>query len=81
MVGLKGITDSEIHGGYILCDVDEFTQKATTVECQVQLLDLLPHKPLFSVGYSAVFHSHNLAVECEVTSIPHILQKKTGRKR
>lgn len=80
VVGLKGISDSEIHGGYILCDLEDFTQKATTVECQLQLLDLLPHKPLFSIGYSAVFHTHNLAVECEVMSIPHILQKKTGRK-
>jgi len=80
VVGLKGITDSDLHGGYILCDIENYTEKASTVECQVQLLDLLPHKPLFSVGYSAVFHSHNLAVECECVSIPHILQRKTGRR-
>jgi len=80
VVGLKGITDADLHGGYILCAVDSYTPKASTVECQVQLLDLLPHKPLFSVGYSAVFHSHNLEVECECLSIPHVIQKKTGKK-
>eukprot|EP00492_Amphilonche_elongata_P001827 TRINITY_DN2177_c0_g1_i1.p1 TRINITY_DN2177_c0_g1~~TRINITY_DN2177_c0_g1_i1.p1 ORF type:complete len:190 (-),score=12.49 TRINITY_DN2177_c0_g1_i1:194-763(-) len=80
VVGLKGISDSDIHGGYIICDAENVTPKATSVECQLQLLDLLPHKPLFSVGYSAVFHTHNLAVECEVKEIPHILQKKTGKR-
>lgn len=80
VVGLKGISDSDIHGGYIICGTESWTDKASTVECQVQLLELLPHKPLFSIGYSAVFHSHNLAVECECVTIPHILQKKTGRK-
>jgi len=80
VVGLKGCTDADVEGGSILCSVDGPCPKAVNVEVQVQLLELLPHKPLFTIGYSAVFHSHNLEVECECVAIPHLIQKRTGRR-
>jgi len=80
IVGLKGISDDDVHGGDVLCDLDEYCPRATYIECQMELLELLEHKPLFSIGYSSIFHCHNLSVECECVEIPHKLQKKTGRK-
>jgi len=80
VVGLKGISEEMLHGGDVICGLDEPCPKTDHIEVQLQLLELLPHKPLFSVGYSSVFHSHNLEVECECLEIPHILQKKTMRR-
>jgi len=80
VVGMKGVSEDDCHGGFVLCDVDAPCPKATTIECQLQLLELLEHKPLFSIGYSAVFHCHNLSVEADCLLIPHKLQKKTMRK-
>merc|ERR1719499_2660900 len=80
VVGLKGISDDDVHGGDILCDLNEYCPRATYIECQIELLELLEHKPLFSIGYSSIFHCHNLSVECECMEIPHKVQKKTGRK-
>lgn len=80
VVGLKGLTYDDIHGGCVLCDLENVCPRANTIEVQMQILDLLEHKPIFSVGYSAIFHIHNVAVEFEVIAIPHKLQKKTGRR-
>lgn len=80
VVGLKGISDDDVHGGDILCDLSDFCPRVTYIECQIELLELLEHKPLFSIGYSAIFHCHNLSVECECVEIPHKVHRKTGRK-
>jgi len=80
VVGLKGINEDQLCGGHVLCDVDEYTPKVSALSTQLQLLDLLEHKPLFSIGYRAVLHCHNLQVPCEVSVIPHKLHKKTGKK-
>lgn len=80
IVGLKGCTDDDVHGGDVICDFKNHCPRTSYAEVQIELLELLEHKPLFSVGYSSIFHCHNLSVECECVEIPHILQKKTMRK-
>jgi len=80
VVGLKGVSEDQLHGGYVLCDVDSYPPKVHTIQAQLQVLDLLEHKPLFSIGYQAVLHCHNLEVPCEVSGIPHKLHRKTGKR-
>lgn len=80
LVGLKGISEKDIFGGSVLCELKNFCPKAIIVQSQIQLLQLISHKPIFSIGYQAIFHTHNLAIECTVLSIPHKIQKKTKKK-
>lgn len=43
----------------------EFAEKVL----DLQLLDLLEHKSIFTAGYKAVLHIHSLVEECEITRL------------
>ena len=64
VVGLKGsnFSEDDIHGGYVICAEDQPCPRGVVIKVQLQTLDLLEHKPVFSIGYSSIFHCHNLAV-------------------
>jgi len=81
VVGLKGILEKDIFSGSVLCDLENPCPKAIIIQSQIQILQLMPHKPLFSIGYQAILHIHNLTIECTVTSIPHKIHKKTKKKK
>ena len=53
----------------------------TKFQCQLQLLDLLEHKAIFSAGYKSVLHIHSLTEECEVLQLEYVLDKKTKEKK
>jgi peptide chain release factor subunit 3 len=42
------------------------------------VLELLPHKPILSAGYTAVLHVHSLIVEVIITEMLTQIDKKTG---
>eukprot|EP00494_Astrolonche_serrata_P030682 UN30950 len=69
VVGLKGITEEQCVGGSVLCDTDEPCPRATEIQVELHLLELLEHKPLFTVGYAAVLHIHNVSVGAECVAI------------
>lgn len=39
------------------------------MEAEVELLELLSYKPVFSRGTNCIFHMHTLAVDCSINNI------------
>lgn len=61
---LKGVEEEGIHRGYVLSDRANPVPCVTKFECQLAIVELLPHKPIFSAGYKAVLHTHTAVEEC-----------------
>ena len=78
LVKIKGIEEEDVQEGFVLSYPDRPCRRAAVFEGQVALLDLLEHKPIVTVGYSAILHVHALAVECTITTLVHEIDRKTG---
>jgi peptide chain release factor subunit 3 len=77
-VKIKGIEEEDVQEGFVLSYPDAPCKRSKYFECQVAVMDLLEHKPIITVGYAAVLHVHVLAVECTVTHLTSVIDKKTG---
>jgi len=77
-VGLKGVEEENIHRGYVLCDAKIPIKCQARFEAQLAILELLPHKSIFSAGYSAVMHIHTAVEECNIIVLLEQLDKRTG---
>jgi peptide chain release factor subunit 3 len=49
-------------------------------EAQLQILELLDHKSIFTAGYKAVLHIHSIVEECEVVELLSQIDPKTKKK-
>jgi len=78
IVKIKGIEEEDIQEGFVLSYPDRPCRRAAVFEGQVAILDLLEHKPIMTVGYSAILHIHALAVECQIAQLVSEIDKKTG---
>lgn len=78
LVKIKGIEEEEVQEGFVLSYPDKPCKRSKYFECTIAVMDLLEHKPLITVGYSAVMHVHVAAVECTITHLMSIIDKKTG---
>ena len=52
----------------------------TYFDAQLQILDLLEHKAIFTAGYKAILHLHSLVEECEITRLLAQVNTKTKEK-
>ena len=52
----------------------------TYFDAQLQILDLLEHKAIFTAGYKAILHLHSLVEECEITRLLAQVNVKTKEK-
>ena len=52
----------------------------TYFDAQLQILDLLEHKAIFTAGYKAILHLHSLVEECECTRLLAQVNVKTKEK-
>jgi len=75
---LKGIEEDNIHRGYVLSDRITPVPCVTKFECQLAIVELLPHTPIFSAGYKAVIHTHTAVEECTLIVLLSQLDK-TGK--
>jgi peptide chain release factor subunit 3 len=50
-------------------------------KCQLQLLELLDHKSIFTAGYKSMLHIHSITEECEVVHLDYELDRKTKSKK
>eukprot|EP00891_Asterochloris_glomerata_P001970 jgi/Astpho2/1970/Aster-00479 len=55
---LAGVDEDDISPGFVLCSRQMPVPAVTHFEAQLQLLDLLEHKSIFTAGYKAVLHIH-----------------------
>jgi len=76
---LKGIEEDNIHRGFMLCHPKTPVPCQAKFEAQLVILELLPHKSIFSAGYTAVMHIHTAVEECAVVILLAQLDKKTGK--
>jgi len=77
-VSLKGVDEEAVHRGYVLCDPKAPIPCQAKFEAQLAILELLPHKSVFSAGYTAVIHIHTAVEECTITILIEQIDKKTG---
>jgi len=76
---LKGVDEESVHRGFVLCDAKALVPCQAKFEAQLAILELLPHKSIFSAGYTAVLHVHAAVEECTITLLVAQLDKKTGK--
>ena len=69
--------DILIQQGFVLCSQKYPVSCQKKFEAIISLLELLPHKPVFSAGYSAVIHIHSAVEECSVIGLLEELDRKT----
>ncbi|KAF9432207.1 translation termination factor GTPase eRF3 [Entomortierella beljakovae] len=74
---LRGIEEEDIMIGFVLCSVKSPIHVVSKFEAQLGILD---HKNIICAGYTAVLHIHNAIEEISLTSMLHLIDKKTGRK-
>eukprot|EP00968_Pinguiococcus_pyrenoidosus_P013094 scaffold1175_cov248-Pinguiococcus_pyrenoidosus.AAC.13 len=44
--------------GFMICGREDKCSVVTTFRAQVALVDMLEHRPLFTSGYTCMFHAH-----------------------
>ena len=79
LVKLKGIEEEDVMSGYVLSYPDHPCRSAVAFDCQVQIMELLEHKPVLAAGYQCILHVHSTQVECYVSGIIAGIDKKTGK--
>ena len=78
-VKLRGISESNIFQGDIICHEDTKLPAVKEFEATLMVLDLLEARPIFSAGYDAVIHIHTAVEEIQVTALIGELDKATKK--
>lgn len=76
---IKGVEEENIHRGFVLSDKIKVIPCQAKFEAQLAIMELLPHKSIFSAGYTAVIHIHTAVEECTVTVLVAQIDKKTNQ--
>ena len=67
---LHNIPDENlINKGDVLCRMDDQLPVTDLFEAEVDILELLPYKPILSKGYQCILHIHTVADEATVKDI------------
>lgn len=74
-------TTVQVGLGFVLSGPRNRCPVVTKFQCQLQLLELLDHKSIFTVGYKSMLHIHSITEECEVVALEWELDKKTKQKK
>jgi len=78
---LKGIDEEDLAAGHVLCDRSNPVKVTSAFDCQLQILELLEHKNIFTVGYSCILHVHSEVQECNVAVLGYVIDPKTKEKK
>jgi len=76
--GKYSLTMDQIYSGCVICLEEDPAKICQSFTAEIYVNDL--PGGIMTVGYSAMFHCHNVAANCEIIAIPHKVHKKT-RKR
>jgi peptide chain release factor subunit 3 len=72
------IGTKSVHGGSVLSSVEDPCPVVNKFVGKVYISEA-PPPGMMTVGFSAMLHLHNCAVECEISALKHLIQRKTGR--
>lgn len=78
---ITGAEDTDISSGFVLCSIKNPVPVVSQFEAQLQILELLEHNPIFTVGYKSILHLNTVTEECEVTKLLAEIDKKTGEQK
>jgi len=79
VISKGGLEEENIWRGAMLCHQDKPPCISADFVAQIQILELLEHKSLFSAGYECVLHIHTAVEEVTVTLLLEKLSNKTGK--
>ena len=80
-VKLKGIADTNVFRGDIICHEDLHVHAVREFEGQLVLLELLENRRILTAGYSAVMHIHTAVEEVVITDLIAEQDRKTGEQK
>ena len=75
------INVEDIQKGYVLCNPSNICPSVTEFILQLQLVDLVDHRPIFSPGYDAIMHVHTAEVEVTCVSLESVIIDGKQTKR
>jgi len=75
---LKPLDEDKVSTGFVICSPKAPVACQSKFEAQIQIIELLPHKSLFTAGYGAVLHIHNAVEQCVITVLLAEMDKKTN---
>eukprot|EP00249_Psilotum_nudum_P023933 c29030_g2_i3 orf=972-2195(-) len=78
-IRLSGIEEDDISPGFVLSSVYRPITEVLEFDAQLQILELLDHKAIFTAGYKAVLHIHAIVEECEIIELLQQIDPKTKR--
>lgn len=78
-VKLAGIEEEDISTGFVLSSISRPVPAVVEFDAQLQILELLDHKAIFTPGYKAILHIHSIVEECEIMELLHQIDQKTKK--
>eukprot|EP00250_Pteridium_aquilinum_P028392 c3707_g1_i1 orf=185-1921(+) len=78
-IRLSGVEEEDILPGFVLCSIVRPISAVVEFDAQLQILELLDHKAIFTAGYKAVLHVHSVVEECEILELLQQIDPKTKK--
>lgn len=78
-IKLAGVEEEDISTGFVLSSISRPIPAVVEFDAQLQILELLDHKAIFTPGYKAVLHIHSIVEECEIMELLHQIDQKTKK--
>eukprot|EP00897_Mesotaenium_endlicherianum_P002530 jgi/Mesen1/2304/ME000155S01401 len=78
-IRLTGVEEEDISSGFVLSSISRPIPAVVEFDAQLQVLELLDHKAIFTAGYKAVLHIHSIVEECEIIDLLQQIDPKTKK--
>ncbi len=75
------LNENDVQKGYVICPTSSPCPAVMEIKVQLALVEMLEHRPLFSVGYTAVMHIHTVEIEVICTELCAVLVKGEQLRR
>lgn len=78
-IRLSGVEEEDVSPGFVLSSLRRPIGAMLEFDAQLQVLELLDHKAIFTAGYKAVLHLHAVVEECEILDLKQQIDPKTKK--
>lgn len=68
-IRVKGIEDTEIKRGSIVCNTDDFCQATNEFQAEITIMELPEGKPILTEGFTAIMHIHTTVADVEISKV------------
>lgn len=77
---VTGVEEDEVLPGFVACARHDPCPEVSYFDAQIQVGELLEHKPILTSGYKAILHVHAVTEECEITKLFFKVDPRTKEK-